>query len=42
MDAILNDTERRLNTDVVTAPERYDVQTVPWTNRHEYAAQLAA
>lgn len=42
MDAILNDTERRLNTDVVTALAHYDVQTQTWTKRHEYAAQLAA
>ncbi|MGH7139520.1 MAG: DUF1829 domain-containing protein [Pirellulales bacterium] len=42
MYAILNDTERRLNADVLTALEHYDVQTVPWTKRQEYAAKLAA
>ena len=42
MDAILNDTERPLNTDVLAALEHYDVQTVPWTRRQEYAAKLAA
>jgi len=42
MYAILNDTERRLSIDVVTALEHYDVQTVPWTERHEHAGNLAA
>jgi hypothetical protein len=42
MYAILNDTERQLNADVLTALQHYDVQTVPWTKRQEYTALLAA
>lgn len=42
MYAILNDTERPLNADVLAALEHCDVQTVPWTKRQEHATKLAA
>jgi hypothetical protein len=40
--AVLNDTEKSLNADVLSAFHHYEVKTVLWSKRDEYAAELAA
>lgn len=40
--AILNDTERPLNNDVLSAFAHYDVRTILWSERQKYAETLAA
>ena len=40
--AILNDTEKQLNADVLSAFHQYDVHTILWSERDKYAESLAA
>ena len=40
--AILNDTEHQLNADILSAFRHYDVRTILWSQREQYAAALAA
>jgi hypothetical protein len=39
--AVLNDAEQSLNQEILGAFQQYDVKTIPWSQREQYARELA-